>query len=175
MEFYDLIKERRSIRRFKDGVVPENVINRVLECVKTAPSAGNMQSFRIGIYADRNTKEALLNAAYNQDFIREAPIVLVFFANQKESAGRYGKRGEKLYALQDATIAALYAHLAAADMGLGSVWVGSFDTKKVKKILGAGIDLIPIVLLPIGYPAESPSANPRKDIMDLIVRDERED
>jgi nitroreductase len=98
--------------------------------------------------------------------------VLVFFANPARSAAKYGRRGDVLYCVQDATVACAYAQLAAEDLGLASVWVGAFDNAAVSEAVGAPAGLRPVALLPIGYAAESPPPTPRRRLSD-ILRDER--
>ena len=97
-----------------------------------------------------------------------APVVLAFCAHPRRSAAKYGRRGEELYCVQDATIACAYAQLAATALGLGSVWVGAFDTDAVAQAIGARRDWRPVALLPIGYPAESPEATPRRSLNELV-------
>ncbi|MFN7181896.1 MAG: nitroreductase family protein, partial [Planctomycetota bacterium] len=79
-------------------------------------------------------------------------------------------RGKKLYAIQDATIACAYAQLAITALGLGSVWVGAFDEKKVKQILNLPKELKPIAILPIGYPNEQPKITSRRKLEDIIKK-----
>ncbi len=93
---------------------------------------------------------------------------LDFFANPSRSGRRYGSRGEQLYCIQDATIAAAFAQLAAAAQGLASVWVGAFDDATVKKVCNASEQLKPVAILPIGYPAAKPSAGGRRFLQDLV-------
>ena len=86
----------------------------------------------------------------------------------KESAGQYGERGAELYAIQDATIAATYAQLAVTDVGLATVWVGAFDLKSLQDIFQKS-DLVPVVVIPIGYAAEIPEKRPRKELEEIIL------
>jgi nitroreductase len=109
-----------------------------------------------------------LARAADQSFIAQAPIILVFFANTGRSARKYGSRGRELYALQDATIAATHAMLAAADQGLGTVWIGAFDPAKVTEAVGTPPDWVPVAIIPIGYAAESPLPTPRRPIDELV-------
>jgi len=117
---------------------------------------------------DENKKRELALASFAQSFVAEAPVVLVFCANPGRSEKRYGKRGKNLYCIQDATIAAAYAQLAAVDLGLGSCWVGAFDEKEVLRILGNPEGLIPVAIIPIGYPAEQPPSTGRRKLEDIV-------
>ncbi len=169
MDFSDLIARRRSVRAFKPDPVPEPVVESILQAVRRAPSAGNLQAFKMCVVRDGAVLEALAGAAYGQAFLAEAPVAIAFLADPHGSGLRYGQRGRDLYALQDATIACLYAHLAAADLGLGSVWVGAFSTPDVARILGVPEPLVPVAILPIGFPAEEPPESPRKPLRSLLL------
>lgn len=127
-----------------------------------------MQAYEIFLVRDLQKKSQLVDAAFEQDFIAEAPVVLVFCSNPSRSSPRYGGRGEKLYSLQDATIATTFAMLAAENLGLASCWVGAFDDKEVLKVLGNPKGLVPVAILPIGYPAEKPYATSRRKLEDLV-------
>ncbi len=168
MEFFEVIKRRRSIRKFKPNDIPEEKLAIIFEAVNLAPSAGNLQAFEVFVIRDKGKLRQLSKAAFDQDFISEAPIALVFCANPNRSAVKYGLRGSKLYCLQDATIACAYAQLSATALGLGSVWVGAFNEKEVLKIIGASEGLVPIAILPIGFPDEEPEPTPRRKIDDLF-------
>ena len=168
MEFEELVKVRRSIRAFQPRPVEEEKLRKILIAANLAPSAGNLQAYEIYVVKDREIKRKLAKAALDQDFIAEAPVVLVFCANPLRSAVRYGKRGERLYCVQDATIATTFAMLMATNLGLGNVWVGAFDDDRVSEILKLPRFLKPIAILPIGYPAENPEFTGRRRLEDLV-------
>lgn len=168
MEFFDVIKRRHSIRRFKEKGIEEDKLKKILETANSAPSAGNLQAYEIFLVRDKRKKIELAKAAYDQDFIQEAPAVLIFCANPKRSALKYGERGKNLYCIQDATIAASYTQLAATNLNLGSVWVGGFDDKEVLEVLGNPKDVWPVAIIPIGYPNENPKTRSRRKLDDLV-------
>jgi len=91
-------------------------------------------------------------------------VLLVFCASSARSAAKYGRRGESLFSIQDATIACAYAQLAAAALGLGSVRVGAFDESAARDALGLGPELRPVAILPIGYPGEEPLERGRRPL-----------
>lgn len=152
MNFSDLIKSRYSCREFKDIPIGKEDLQFVLDVVTSAPTAGNLQAYAAKVVLDKEDKIKLTHAAYGQDFILQAPVVLVFFAVPELSAVKYGDRGANLYCIQDATIACTYAQLAATDLGLGSCWVGAFNEKIVKQCLNTEWSWKAISILPIGYP-----------------------
>lgn len=171
MEVFEAIKKRRSIRRFNASKqVSDEQIEKLLEAARWAPSAGNLQSWFFIIIQDQKIKKALAEAAWGQDFIAQAPVVIVSCADLERSASRYGTRGKELYAIQDAAIASQNIWLEATEMGLSSVWVGAFDEDEVSRILNLPNHLHPIAILPIGYPAESPSPPPRRSIKEISRR-----
>ena len=167
MKFQKLLKERHSVRAYQKREIEEEKLNQILEGARSAPSAGNLQAYKICVVKDKKAREKIAEAA-NQDFIAEASVVLVFLQDPDQSSQKYGQRGEVLYSIQDATIACAYAQLAAADLGLGAVWVGAFDEEEVAKIIDTSRGLRPIAILPIGYPAEEPQVKPRRSLDELI-------
>jgi nitroreductase len=169
MEFFEVLKKRRSIRAFKPEVPPRQKLDAILEAVRIAPSAGNVQAFRLKVVTEPPVRKALAKAAFGQDFVAQAPWVLAFMTDREASRTAYGARGAELYALQDATIACEHAHLAAAALGLGSVWVGAFSAAEVAGALGLPPELLPVAMLPIGLPAESPEPTSRKPIQEILI------
>lgn len=168
MEFFDVVEKRQSIRAFEDKEVDKETLHRILETVNRAPSAGDLQAYRITIVRDAELKTQIAIAAVEQMFIAQAPVVLVFSADQKASEVRYGDRGHELYCVQDATIAGAYCQLAVTALGLGCVWVSAFDTLEVSRLINAEEYEVPLAIMPIGYPAEKPERTPRKDLKELV-------
>jgi nitroreductase len=168
MEFSELIEERRSIRAYQQREVEEEKLRKVLHAASRAPSAGDLQAYQIVVARDPRARRSLAGAAYDQLFVGEAPVVLVFVASPSRSAVRYGSRGKNLYCVQDATIACAYAQLAAHDLGLGACWVGAFSEQMARESVGVAADEVPVALLPIGYPAERPQPTPRRRLSDTI-------
>ena len=166
--FFETLWARRSVRSFTSRRIEPDTLRTILESANRAPSAGNIQAYQVYAVSSRFRIKELVHAALEQDFIAQAPLVLVFCANPEASAKRYGQRGRNLYALQDATIACAYAQLAVAALGLGSVWVGSFDENAVRQILEVPQHLVPMALLPIGYPAEEPEVSRRRGLEELV-------
>jgi len=156
----ELIRNRRSIRRFETREIEEEQVERILDAAKWAPSAGNLQARNFILVRNSRKKAELAEAALSQEFISDAPLVIVVCANEKKSSERYGSRGE-LYSIQDATASIQNILLTVHSLGLGACWVGAFDESKVKKILKIPRGVRPVAILPIGYPAESPPAPPR--------------
>ncbi len=168
MGFSELIEKRYSVRNYLDLPVDPAILECVLQAANCAPSAGTLQAYEIFLVEDAAQRSALAEAARGQDFIHEAPIILVFCANPSRTEARYHERGVRLYAVQDATIACTFAMLAATDFGLGSVWVGAFDDQKVADALGNPKGLIPVAMLPLGYTDTKNVPTPRRALTDLV-------
>jgi len=166
MEFSEVLSRRHCVRAYLDKPVEPVKLKRILEAARGAPSAGNFQAYEIFVVRDGAKKGALVDASHGQRFIAEAPIVLVFCASPERSK-YYGERGERLYSIQDATIAASFAWLATVAEGLGSVWVGAFDDDKVTSVIGVD-GLRPCVILPIGYPVVRPKPTKRRAFNKLV-------
>lgn len=167
MQVSEVIKKRRSVRKFTDKKASDEQIKKLLEAASWAPSAGNLQSYFLVVVRDQETKERLASAALGQSFVAKASVVFVACADTERSASRYGQRGADLYAVQDATLALYNLWLAAVEMGLAGVWIGAFDEKKVSEFLKLPPHLRPVAVLPIGYPAESPSPPSRKPLKEI--------
>ncbi len=167
MEFFDVIKNRHSIRVFTDQPVEPDKLQKILETANLAPSAGNLQAYEVYVVTDAKKRDGLSCAALAQEYIAVAPVALVFCTHPELTEGRYTERGTRLYTLQDATIACSFAMLAATNLGLGSVWVGTFDEKVVRMIVGAPESQVPVVILAVGYPGEFPEQHPRRPLSNI--------
>ncbi|MCF7876196.1 nitroreductase family protein [Candidatus Bipolaricaulota bacterium] len=152
MNFFDLIKKRSSIRAYKERPVSEEQVEKLLNAANSAPSAGNLQSYKILVIRSEEVREKLVKAAHGQKFLSQAPVVFAFLQDKERSRDKYGDRGE-FYSLQDGTIAATYLQLAAVELGLGSCWIGAFDDEAVIDALPSSKR--PLALLPVGYPART--------------------
>ena len=130
MEFFDVLSQRHSIRAYHPTPVEPEKLEQILQAINRAPSAGNRQAFEVYLVQDAPRQAKLVEAAHGQEFLAQAPLVLVFCAHPALSQVRYGVRGETLYTIQDATIACTCAMLAATALGLSSVWVGAFDEEQ---------------------------------------------
>lgn len=167
MEFPKLVELRQSIRKYSNDPVDPAAVARILHLICRAPSAGNLQAYRIRIVRSARKRKALSVAAGGQEFLSQAPLDMVFFADPECSAATYGSRGSSLYAIQDATIAATFAILAATNEGLASAWVGAFDESAVRTICGEP-GLRPVAIVPIGHAAENPEMSPRRPLLEIV-------
>lgn len=168
-DFFETVRHRHSVRKYLAGrPVEEQKLHAILEMACAAPSAGDLQSYRMVVVTDQARRDALAAASQGQSFIAEAPVCLVVCADPTRAETKYGERGRRLYAVQDATIAAAYAQLAVVAAGLASTWVGYFDEREVTRVLNLPGDQEPVALLSIGYPGELPDATPRRQLRDVV-------
>jgi nitroreductase len=168
MNFFEVVQKRHSARAFTAVPVEPEKLQQILEAANRAPSAGNLQGYEIFVVQEAAVRLALAQAASDQDFIGDAPVVLVFCTHAARSAQKYGRRAETLYTIQDATIACTFAMLAVTAVNLASVWVGAFNTDAVRQIIDAPPGIVPVAILPIGYAAGEPSLTSRRKLSDIV-------
>jgi nitroreductase len=169
MEFYDLIKKRKSVRRYRPDPIPDEVLNRILEAGRIAPSAKNIQPWRFIIVKNPEIKKKIAKASRDQLWIADADIILVGCILEKIAWGRMG--GYMSSGPVDIAIALEHMILAAANEGLGTCWIGAFVEKDVKDILRVPDDVTVLALTPIGYPAEKTKDRGRKDQKEIVSYD----
>lgn len=168
MEFFQLIEGRHSTRGYVSTPVEEPKLQQILTAANRAPSAGNKQGYEIYVVRSLEQRQALVKAAGDQEFLAEAPLVLIFCTHPARLVEWYQERGTSLYAIQDATIACTFAMLAASDLGLSTVWVGAFDEQSVRQAANIPPERRPVAMLPIGYAGAAPRLTPRRDLGDLV-------
>ncbi len=166
MDTEKAIRARRSIRSFKPDEILEETVKEILELGNCAPSAGNRQSRDFVVVRDSETRRKLAEAAMGQNFVAEAPVVIVVCANLKR-VSPYGGRGRELYCIQDADCAAYAIMLAVHSMGLGSCWVGAFEPEQVTDALALPNYAMPVAVIPIGAPNETPDEPPKLPISSI--------
>lgn len=163
MDVWKAIKNRRSITSFLDKDVEKEKIGKILEACRWAPSAGNRQPWEIVVVKDLDKKEKISKAAFDQNFLAEAPVVLVVCINMKIAKLVYGERGE-LYSIQSTAAAVQNMLLTAYSEGLGSCWVGAFKEEQIQRILNCPKHIRPVALIPIGYYKHFKNPLPRRDL-----------
>ncbi|MFH1874743.1 MAG: nitroreductase family protein [Pseudomonadota bacterium] len=170
MELMELIKTRRSIRKFNpDIAVDEATVNKILEAGIWAPSAGNTQCWRFLVVRDKQIKKRLASEAGHQPFIASAPVVIVVCADLGHMQRSYGERGLSTYSLQDTAAAIENMLLTITELKLGCCWIGAFKEEEATKILNLPAAFRPIAILPIGMPAETPAPTPRRKIEEVTT------
>jgi nitroreductase len=166
-EVLKAVKERRSVRDFQTKEIPDDVAKKLVEALIWAPSAGNLQSRKFYFVTTPSLKRRLASAALDQQFIAEAPLVVIGCADARIAA-HYGTRGATLYALQDVACSIMSMMLVACESGLATVWVGAFREGPVAEILELPGDLRPVAIVPVGYPSRIPPAPPRVSAAEAV-------
>jgi nitroreductase len=194
MDFFTVIKERRSIRRYKDTPVPEEIIESLIESARLAPSGGNGQGWLFGIITDPVIIKQLAEAAGNQKWITTAPLVIALCGNLEEelkslpeddfslivNRGRFTpefidylrdypdqRAVSLLFSNSVPMIPGEHIFLTAVNYGLSACWVGFLDIKRASGILNLPDEDACFYLMPIGYKAEEPVYIERKTIHDI--------
>lgn len=161
MDVIESIRIRRSVRRYLAQPIEEDVLNRLLDALRFAPSACNYQPWRFIVVRDRQMREAIARASCEQMFMAQAPIIVVgcgFPEKAYKTMGGYGNSVDI-----DLAIAIDHLTLAAAECGLGTCWIGAFDERAVKNLLAIPGDVKVVAMTPLGYPAESGLLRPVED------------
>ena len=198
MELTDVIASRRSIRKFKPKDISTDAVNQLLDAARLAPSGSNTQPARFIVVRSPAAKEAL-GRCTPYKFIVKAAVIFVCCADLTAITTKDARVGEllqegafegvdvdvsgamaassvmdaeaiKAYLTMNVAIAIEHIVLKAIDLGLGSCWVGKFDRGKVNDCLALDENIFPVVLLPVGYPDQSPKARPRLPLDKYILK-----
>ncbi len=169
-DLFATVRHRHSVRKYQtDMPVEQEKQHAILETACAAPSAGDLQAYHIYTITEPEQRAKIAATTQDQTFINDAPLCLVFCSDPQRSANEFAERGEALYALQDTTIAAAYAQLAAVAAGLGSTWIGQFDEQQLIEALNITAGLTPVAILTIGYPAELPELSSRRQMDEVVT------
>jgi nitroreductase len=171
----DLIRSRRSIRRFLPSPVERDKLLACLEAARLAPSAHNAQPWRFLVVDDPSVKDRLCRAAFSgiygiSRFAAQAPVIVVVLARPGFVADGLGGRiqGTRYY-LIDIGIAGEHFVLQAEELGLATCWVGWFHPRRLRRALGLARNYKIVALLPVGYAASRPPRETRRRPLDEIV------
>jgi nitroreductase len=180
MDFFDVLRARRSVRHYKPDPVDPALVDRVLEAAVLAPSAGNRQPWEfVVIESDANLRIAVVSTTYagnswstggHQEWLSEAPVLVVVCADVQRSAGRYGWQHSHDLIIEDISAAVENMLLAAVDLGLGSCWIGGFDPVALHKCLDLPELVAPLAILPLGYPDGETGAPSKRPLAELVRR-----
>ena len=165
----DLIETRRSIRSYKPQEIEEEKLNYVLQAFRKAPSAKNLQPWKLVVVKNKKIINDLAIACNNQTFLEEAPILIAACAKEDEA---YGTMGGYMNSYPiDISLALEHLILAATEQGLGTCWIGAFKEQLVKDILKVPENINVVALTPLGYPAREASIRSRKPLTEIVCYD----
>ena len=164
MEFMSLIQHRYSVREYKPDPIEADVLNQALEAARLAPTAANRQPFRLIVIHTQEKKEDLFRI-YARDWFVNAPVVICACGIPEQG---WVREDGKSYVDVDIAIVMDHFSLAAADIGLGTCWVASFDVSAAREILNLPENVEPLIFMSLGYPADEIGEKERKPLSELI-------
>jgi nitroreductase len=171
-EFLDLVKLRRSVRRYRQDPVPKEMLEKCIEAARYAPTACDTQSWRFivtrGTLKERIARECLGEQPVPNRWAVEAPVIVVLASARDMITHRIGSgiKGTR-YDLIDAGIAGEHFVLQAAELGLGTCWLGWFRKRKIRKLLGLPAGWEVTALITLGYPSGTTSEKIRKSLDEI--------
>jgi nitroreductase len=161
--FQELVRRRRSIRRYLDRPVEREKILACLESARLAPSAENVQPWRFLVIDDPEIKQRYASAAFSgiysfSRFAAKAPVLIVILARPDLLADRIGKQIQDVsFYLIDVGIAGEHLALQAEELGLGTCWIGWFSSRRTRKFFRIPRQLKIVCLIALGYPEGRPA------------------
>jgi nitroreductase len=160
MSFIDTVLSRRSIRRYEKQDIPKDVLDKILEAGRQAPSAGNKQPWHFIVLSDYDIKEKLSHGKWNT-FVKDSAVTIV-------GCGYIGDEYGRKWSTVDISIALQNMVIAAWGLGIGSCWIGDFKEAEVKRLLNIPEDRKVIALVTFGYPAEKIESRQKKPIDEIV-------
>ncbi len=173
MDFYKTIENRVSTRSYKDKPVPDEILDRILNAARLAPSGKNGQPWRFIVVKDAETRKRLVDACKGQKFIGEAPVTIVACGYERYAYQKMGGYWNSLPV--DIGISLEHLILAAEVEGLGTCWIGAFIEEEVRKILGVPDEVKIVALTPLGYPSGDKSFRGRMKLEEIVMHERWED
>jgi len=158
-EYIEFLVSRRSIRKFKPQKVPRELLFKIVDTARWAPSARNLQPWKFIVVTDKEVLKKLGSVSRAASPLLSAAAAIAVVVDPKTAPITYQV---------DGACAAMYVWLAAHALGLGAVWINSLKYEEMKDILGVPRDLVLPAVLAIGYPDESPHPKPRKPLEELV-------
>jgi len=167
MDIFQVIRDRRSIRKYKDTPVERDKIEQVLDAARLAPSWKNLQCWRFLVLTEPEKIAKLLEAFPDDNpgkkAVAMAPVVILACGDPAQSDVENGIE----YYVCDTAIAFAHLCLAAHALGLGTCMMGWYDEALIKKTLGIPENMKILGLTPLGYPDQEPKARPRKELGEI--------
>lgn len=161
MNVFEAIRRRRSVRNYASRPIPDEVLARLCQALRMAPSACNLQPWHFVLVSDPDLRQQLAHAANDQHFIAAAPVTVVACGLPGQAYQRMGGTGNSVDI--DVAIALDHLMLAAAAEGLGTCWIGAFAEPEVKRLIGAPAAVKVVAMTPLGYPATADLQHPLQE------------
>ncbi len=161
MHVLQAIMNRRSVRAYSPKPIPPEVLRRMRQALRAAPSACNYQPWHFILVSNPALRQQVAKASRDQMWMADAPVTVAalgFPASAYKKMGGYGNSVDV-----DLAIAVDHLTLAAAAEGLGTCWIGAFDEQQVKGLLAVPEYAKVVALTPLGYPASADALRPLED------------
>ena len=164
----DVLRQRRSIRKFKNKEIPWDNIVSMIHSAVNAPVAGNIANIKYILIREPSAKKEVSKACLDQAWLTTAPLLIAITAEPEQQKRYYGSRGEKLFTIQNAAAAAMNIITAAEFLGLGSCWVGSFNEDELRNVLVIPEHVNIHAIIALGFPDESPPRPPKPAVNTVV-------
>lgn len=175
MDFFQTVRQRRSIRKYKRDSIPEDHLTQMLEAAQLAPSAGNYQPWKFVVVRNPKTIKELARAARKQHFLINAAAIIIAFADANVYLPPPPREPGVLMIPPcfeiDVMIAIEHIILAATALGYGSCWVGAFNESEVKQVVGIPDRMKIVALVSLGIAAENPKPPLRKPLSEIVFHE----
>ncbi|MCU0522249.1 MAG: nitroreductase family protein [Anaerolineae bacterium] len=177
MEFDRVIARRRSIRSYEDRDVDDDAIGLLLAYGHAAPSAGNLHPWEFIVVRDPAQRRRIVDTTFrgndfdgtaHQEWLMEAPVLIVVVANRAKSAARYGEKAIKSLVYLDCSACIENILLGAANLSLASCYISGFREPELRAVLGLPDTHEAIAFLPIGYGADEGQPRPKTPLAEII-------
>ena len=183
LEFFDVVKKRRSTHYFTKEKVSDEYLEYILEAARWAPSAGNSQPWRFIIVREPENIHKIWEATTGielkissrrsipvtpQNFIKKAPVIIVVCTDPAAYKGRQASMNADLYCIQDSAVATMNMLLAVCGCGLGACWVGMFREEKLREALNIPRPIKPVAIIPVGHTKSKEKPRLRKPLEELV-------
>jgi nitroreductase len=171
MKVFEAIQERYSVRGYQDRPVEDEKLKRIMEAAGLAPSARNRQEWRYVVVRDEGRRQQLMAAANGREFVGRAPVIIAACSRDD-----HYMMGCKQPATQiDVAISIEHIALQAVEEGLGTCWIGAFDSDAARRAIGAPDDVSVMLLMTLGYPDDPPRPKTRLPMDEVVMYDEWRD
>ena len=166
MNVSQAIRKRYSCRAYQEKPIEKEKLDELLESARLAPSAKNLQDWRFVVVTDKEIKSQVARATNRPQVFEKAGAIIAACSNSDEVM----RCGQAIGPI-DVSIALEHIALQATELGLGTCWIGSFETEKVRSILGIPADINIIELMTVGYPADKPKTPNREPMKKIVCYD----
>ncbi len=168
MDTIKALKTRRTVREFSDKKVDIEILGQIVDVARFAPSAGNIQNWKLIFVEDQETKNKLSQFSQNQTWMTSAPVLIVICNEYKPVQELYGDKQGQLYSIQNVALMAGHLLIAAHALGLSTAWIAVQDDFEVGELLGIPDDIDPEIIIALGYEDEVDiELPPKKNINEI--------